>query len=1014
MRKLFAALVAFVVAFVAEGKESQFVVRAFVREAAEAKWTPVHGVHVSLASAEDASSVSFKLLSGNDSTKIVDNDSGEIRLLVSAGKGKYVLTLDADGYEPLMKDFEVRFKNQSVVSLPQLSMVKEREMALNEVEVVGTAVKLVVKGDTLVYNANALKLAEGSMLDALIKALDGVELDADGNIKVNGRTVNSLLINGKDFFKGDPLVALENLPAYTVNNVKVYDKAAEDDYLTQSSAKLARREDEENLVMDVVLKKEFNIGYMGSVEGGYGTDNRWLGKLFGLGFSDKWRVSTFYNTNNLGDTQRAGANGWRNSDSSGGENTVNTAGADYMYDHNKLRVNGNVTYTRQDRDNLNEVASTRYYDTGDIYNRSASNANNVSNSLRTSHELKQKWDDVYLGADLNFNWNWNRNRSLNRQATFNALPEATTRVEALDSVFARPFSKKYNDILLSRVSTNNLTNPGNISASGEIEATIRTGNMQGRLNIEAKGAYNRNWSDTRTIYLQHFGGANTGSSTPVNSDRYATTHAHSYHFTVSANYTRDWSSIIDEKWQQRMTLRTRMDYTRSEQANDYDLFTAEATEGVTPSLQSPENALRDLEDSYNSTNTNNSATPRVQFNFNREPLAPSASGINPAFGFAVSATYSLRNENLDYHVAEFAEPEILSRTKHHLSALVMANFSSGNDYRYWNVSASYSNSFSDPSINLFLRNRTNSDPLFIYENNAGNLRSAMTNKVSLRINRFGRKIHNNFMGNFSWSKTDNSVGSWRKYDPNTGITTSRPMNINGNWTANGDMNYSHPLGPREQLTLGGSVHGSYNHSVDFQSTIGEPVRSLVRNTNLGGNLSVTYQFANGSNISLWGGPSWQYATSARKRFNKVNAMTYSASLSGIVELPYNIQLRTEMNMSSRRGYEEKAMNKTQWLWNAWITKSILRGNLIFKLTAFDILGQIDPVHLTVNAQGRTEAWYNTLPRYGMITITWRFNHNPGKGGVGNGKERGPRSDGGPRGGGGRMRGMGGGMRPVRM
>lgn len=979
MKRLIIALMGIVLSLAVEAKESQFVVRAFVREASEAKWTPVNDVHVSLRHGDTGEPVSFKLLTGNDTTKVADNGSGEIRLLVNGGRGQYLLTLDAEGYEPLMKEFELKYKSQSVISLPQLSMIKERSLALKEVEVIGTAVKLVVKGDTLVYNANALNLAEGSMLDALIKQLDGVELDADGNITVNGRAVSSLLINGKDFFKGDPLVALENLPAYTVNNVKVYDKAAEDDYLTQSSSKLARREDEENLVMDVVLKKEYNLGYMGSVEGGYGTDNRWLGKVFGLGFSDKWRLSAFYNTNNLGDTQRAGANGWRNNAAStGGENTVHTTGLDYMYDHKKLKINGNITYLHQDRENLSEVNSTRYYNTGDLFRQSYSKSNALSNQLRTSHELKQKWDEVYFGADLKFNYNSNRNKSLQREATFTSQPDENSRIEALDSVFARPFSKRYNDILLSRISTNSLTNPGNLSFTGELEATVRTSNMQGRINLEAGGGYNRSWSDTRTIYLQHFGGANTSGGTPVKSDRFTPDHSNSYNVKANATYIRDWSSISGEKWQNRVNLRTRLAFTRNESDKEYNLFNAEGREDVLPSLQTPENAIRDLQDSHNSSHMLNNGDARVQVNFNREPLAPSATGINPSFGFSAAVTYMLRNENLNYHIAEYSNPEILTRTKHHVATNLNANFSSGNDLRYWTVNASYSMTSADPSINLFLRTRSNSNPMFIYENNAGNLRPSRTNSVSLRFNRFGRKIHNTLFGNLSWSKTDNTVGQWSQYDPQTGITTARPMNINGNWNTNGNVSYSHPLGNREQVLLSGSVNAAYNHSVDFQSTTSAPVRSLVRNTNLGGSLQATYKFKNGSNISISGGPTWQYATSDRERFNTVDAMNYHATVSGVAELPWDVQFRTNLDMIARRGYQEAAMNTTQWLWNASVTKSILNGNLIFKIIAVDILGQIDPVRLTVNAQGRTEAWYNTLPRYGMLTVTWRFNRTPSK------------------------------------
>ena len=80
-----------------------------------------------------------------------------------------------------------------------------------------------MKGDTMVYNAAAFQLAQGSMLDELVRQLPGVRLE-NGQITVNGRFVSSLMLNGEDFFKGNPKIALDNLPAYMVDKVKVYER----------------------------------------------------------------------------------------------------------------------------------------------------------------------------------------------------------------------------------------------------------------------------------------------------------------------------------------------------------------------------------------------------------------------------------------------------------------------------------------------------------------------------------------------------------------------------------------------------------------------------------------------------------------------------------------------------------------------------------------------------------------------------------------------------------------------
>lgn len=95
---------------------------------------------------------------------------------------------------------------------------KPRDTQLGEATVTASKIRMVVKGDSLVYNADAFQLSEGTMLDGLIKRLPGFEL-RDGQITVNGQYVSSLLVNGEDFFRGDPRVALENLPAYAMLQV---------------------------------------------------------------------------------------------------------------------------------------------------------------------------------------------------------------------------------------------------------------------------------------------------------------------------------------------------------------------------------------------------------------------------------------------------------------------------------------------------------------------------------------------------------------------------------------------------------------------------------------------------------------------------------------------------------------------------------------------------------------------------------------------------------------------------
>ena len=136
--------------------------------------------------------------------------------------------------------------------------VIEKETTMKEVKIKASRILMVQRGDTMVYNADALRLSAGAMLDALINNLPNTEINADGLIIVKGEPVSSLLIEGRDFFHGDPTIALKNLPAFTVNKVKVYRRVPRDAYLSRED-KGRKALDTDPLVMDVKLKAKYQF-----------------------------------------------------------------------------------------------------------------------------------------------------------------------------------------------------------------------------------------------------------------------------------------------------------------------------------------------------------------------------------------------------------------------------------------------------------------------------------------------------------------------------------------------------------------------------------------------------------------------------------------------------------------------------------------------------------------------------------------------------------------------------------
>ena len=190
--------------------------------------------------------------------------------------------------------------------LPPVYLGRRSRNQLKELTVTASKVMFYHKGDTLIYNADAFVTAEGSTLDVLLRQMPGVELQSNGVIYCNGRRVDNLLLNGKDLFNGKNELMLKNLGAYTVKDIAVYDKAGRRNELMGIDT------GDKAHVMDVRLKRQYSIGWIVNAEGGYGTHDRYLGKIFGMWFSDNVSMTLFGAANNLSDGSipESGSGSW--------------------------------------------------------------------------------------------------------------------------------------------------------------------------------------------------------------------------------------------------------------------------------------------------------------------------------------------------------------------------------------------------------------------------------------------------------------------------------------------------------------------------------------------------------------------------------------------------------------------------------------------------------------------------------------------------------------------------------
>lgn len=894
--------------------------------------------------------------------------------------GKYTLRADKEGYTEVQKDFTVTTKRNTTLGIGTLRMKKIKTRQLKEAVVRATHIKMVTRGDTVVYDAAAFDLAEGSMLDALVAQLPGAELK-DGQIKVNGKFIESLMVNGEDFFAGNPKVALENLPAYTVKNIKVYDRAANDDYLKAKVNGKKINGADEHMVMDVILKKAYSAGWLGNVEGGYGLpSNRYLGKAFGMGYSGKMRLAAFANLNNIKDTQMGSSSGqWNGGWAQDGELDVKMGGLDYLYSHDRTKLFGNVTLTHEEPEVERKGSNVNYFNTGDIVERSHSLRNDRKLHLMSAHQFQYSAERAYFELKPSIDYLKNDYTSISRRAQFSETPEEQYRVQSLDSLFAQ------NGMASSRFTRNLLTRIGNdqdgksdwMIANLAANTTISFPTTYDNIEIALTGNYRRDTNRYLSSFNRVYGNSSPNVGKGDNLFQKSDYVSKTYGMNADIGYTWNYRPYQSGAGHYALIKpEVQYDFHRYDQVNTLLYLHEEFANGangsmmVPPSAISPEQLAVDLNNTYASNLTQNKISPLVSFAYLYVPSVSSSKSFNAD----LTLRGDIMHEHLDYDKAQV--DTLLTRTVSKFTPMVKFKYKDNGQNIRTEVETNYNFTQSVPSIYNQLGTTNDSDPTNVYVNNPG-LEKPSTHSVNARYARFHNQRHNNVVLYASYAHTDNAIAQARLYNRATGVSTWMPKNINGNWNTYESVQYSMPFGKKEAFQFQTVTIASYVHSVDYATESETLERSVVNNLTLNEQLSLSYRVGKHS-FGIRGSISWLNSRSARVDFDNISAFDITAGANASLNLPQNWQIATDINLYSRRGYNDNTLNTTNWVWNTSVAKTILKGNLTFRLNAVDILKQISNVQHSVNAQGRTETWVNSQPRYVMLHVVYRFNVMPKK------------------------------------
>ena len=204
-------------------------------------------------------------------------------------EGAYILQATYVGFRMHRQDMDLSGSDYDAGTI----MLEPSTVELDELVVGAEHIPIVVKADTLEYNAAAFATRPNDMVEDLLRRLPGIEVEDDGTIRAQGEEVEKVLVEDKEFFGSDPSIATRNLPANVVEKVQVYDKASDMEEFTG----IEDGEDVKTINLD--LKEEAEKGYFGHLTGGYGSEERYDGDVSINRFNSSTQLSLIGNVNNV-------------------------------------------------------------------------------------------------------------------------------------------------------------------------------------------------------------------------------------------------------------------------------------------------------------------------------------------------------------------------------------------------------------------------------------------------------------------------------------------------------------------------------------------------------------------------------------------------------------------------------------------------------------------------------------------------------------------------------------------
>lgn len=876
----------------------------------------------------------------------------------------YIIDVMCEGYNTLTLTYHLEKpgKRERYRRMPVTYLSRAPKM-LKEVVVKTSKIKFYNKGDTVVYSADAFQLAEGSMLDALVAQLPGVELNNNGQIKVNGEFVESLLLNGKEFMDGNNNLMLENIAAYTVKNIQVYEGQKKED--RQKGDLTAPKV----LTMDVKLKKEYNIGWIINAQGGYGTEDRYLGRVFAQWFNPTTRLSFVGNINNLNDNRQPGKNDtWTPEQMPTGTKEYAMAGFDYNYENPEetQSASGNILFAQTRNKVQTTTARTNFLPGGDTYDNTFSSGNMRETALKTNHYFFKEMGSFSTNIGIGGEYNYTKNTSSELAGTFSTEQTGIT-AEILDAIYSDGTPDKLEDII-NRSKTR--FDGWHKQLYGAITPyfSYKIPSSNDRLSLGLDASYSSDKEHLWNDYNINYG----ADPTPAVKRRQYIDNTPNHTLNLSSSLV--YGTTIKNCW---VSFRYRFNF--NDKVKDSYMYALERLEDMGVYGVLPANYLDALDpaNSYSSRliTGEHTLSPSLRYDKNITDNARLMVFISPRVGII--------HRHLDYWRNDRSYLESKTNATFTLSSIWdgMIEMQFGKKKRGYRNSVRYSYRIDQtlPELEDMLDITDDSNPLNIYYGNPG-LKTATRHRHLFRwsYSPSSYQFHNIFYASFA--NTNNAITRGYTYDTHTGVRYNRKYNVDGNRIIAFTNEINWQFGATKQFTLSSETDLNLTRYADMIGVDMEaPQQFMINNNSISERLRIGWNFASGQNIMIRGDYTNRHTISSQPGFSTINAWHLNYGISGVFTLPAGFGISTDFMCYTRHGYGSSYLDTTDPVWNLRLTYAPPRlKHFVFTVDGFDLLQKLSNVNYAVNAAGRTVSYTNTIPRYILFSIQYRLNIQPKK------------------------------------